>query len=57
MEKLEEILEIGGTKKEILFLVISGGALLISLFDLLPLRSQNNYILRKYMRIVCRKIN
>ena len=33
-EKLEKLLEIGGTKKDILFLVISGIALLCSLFKL-----------------------
>lgn len=37
MKKLEHILELGGTKKEITLLVISGIALIISLFDLLPL--------------------
>lgn len=36
-EKLEELLELGGTKKDIVLLVISGAALLISIFDLLPL--------------------
>lgn len=36
MEKLEEILEWGGTKKEITLLVISGLALLASIFDWLP---------------------
>ena len=34
MEKLEHILELGGTGKDIILLVISGVALLISLFDL-----------------------
>lgn len=33
MKKLEELLEIGGTKKDITLLVISGIALLISIFD------------------------
>ncbi len=37
MEKLEQVLELGGTKKDITLLVISGIALIISLFDLLPL--------------------
>ena len=37
MEKLEEFLEIGGTKKDIAFLVISGIALLVSMLDLIPL--------------------
>lgn len=35
--KLEHLLELGGTKKDITLLVISGIALIISLFDLLPL--------------------
>ena len=37
-DKLEELLEFGGTKRDILFLVISAVALLISIFDteLLP---------------------
>lgn len=37
-DKLEQLLEFGGTKRDILFLVISGIALLISIFDkeLLP---------------------
>lgn len=37
VEKIEGILEIGGAKKDITFLVISGIALLVSIFDLLPL--------------------
>lgn len=37
MEELEHILELGGTKKDIILLVLSGGALIISLFELLPL--------------------
>lgn len=37
IEKLEELLELGGTKRDITFLVISGIALLISIFDLIPL--------------------
>ena len=37
MEKLEHFLELGGTKKDITFLILSGIALLVSLFDLLPL--------------------
>ena len=36
MKKLEELLEIGGTKKDITFLVISGIALLCSIFNLIP---------------------
>ena len=36
-EKLERFLEWGGTVKEVIFLVISGISLLISIFDLLPL--------------------
>ena len=37
MEKVEEFLSIGGTKKDITLLVISGAALLLSIFDLIPL--------------------
>lgn len=37
IEKLEELLELGGTKRDIVFLIISGIALLISIFDLIPL--------------------
>lgn len=29
MQKLEELLELGGTKRDIIFLVISGAALLL----------------------------
>ena len=36
MEKLEQLLEAGGTKKDITFLVISAVSLIISIFDLLP---------------------
>lgn len=36
-EKIEAFLELGGTKKDILFLVISGIALIISIFDWVPL--------------------
>ena len=37
IKKLEELLELGGTKRDIVFLIISGIALLISIFDLIPL--------------------
>ena len=37
MEKLEQLLEAGGTKKDITFLVISAVSLIVSIFDLLPL--------------------
>lgn len=37
IEKTENLLEIGGTKKDITLLVISGIALLVSIFDLVPL--------------------
>lgn len=37
VEKLEKLLELGGNKRDILFLIISGIALLISIFDLIPL--------------------
>ena len=39
MEKLEHFLELGGTKKDITLLVISGIALIISIFDLTLCRS------------------
>lgn len=35
--KLEHFLELGGIKKDIIFLIISGISLIISIFDLLPL--------------------
>ena len=37
VEKVEHILELGGTKKDIAFLIVSGIALLISLLDWIPL--------------------
>ena len=37
MEKLEHFLELGGTKKDITLLVISSVALIVSIFDLVPL--------------------
>ena len=37
MEKPEHFLELGGTKKDITLLVISGIALIVSIFDLVPL--------------------
>ena len=37
MKKLEDILAWGGTKKDVVFLIISGLALLISIFNLVPL--------------------
>ncbi len=37
MEKLESLLEWGGVRRDIIFLVIGGISLLISIFDLLPL--------------------
>ena len=37
MEKLESLLELGGTKKDIVFLILSSLALLVSIFRLLPL--------------------
>lgn len=37
IEKLENILEWGGIKKEIIFLLLSGFSLIVSIFDLLPL--------------------
>ncbi len=37
MEKLEELLEGGGIKRDIVFLILSGLALIASMFDFLPL--------------------
>ena len=37
IEKAEHLLEVGGMKKDITFLIISGIALIISIFDLIPL--------------------
>lgn len=37
IEKLEQFMELGGLKKEVVFLIFSGISLLISLFDLVPL--------------------
>ncbi|MGI6009946.1 MAG: heavy metal translocating P-type ATPase [Ruminococcus sp.] len=37
MEKLEEFLELGGIKKDVALLIISGIALIFSIFDILPL--------------------
>lgn len=37
ISKLESLLELGGTKKDIVLLIISGIALLISFFDFIPL--------------------
>ena len=37
MEKLEELLEWGGTKRDIVFLLISAVALIVSIFHLVPL--------------------
>ena len=36
MKKLEELLEWGGVKKDITFLIISGIALLLSIFKVIP---------------------
>ena len=37
MKQLEKFLEWGGTRREIFCLILSGLALLLSMFDLLPL--------------------
>lgn len=37
MEKIEELLEAGGIKKDVVLLALSGAALLISIFDRIPL--------------------
>ena len=37
IEKVEEFMELGGMKKDVIFLVLSGIALIMSIFDLVPL--------------------
>ena len=37
MQKIEMLMEIGGTKKDIAFLALSGTALVCSMFHLFPL--------------------
>ena len=37
LKKIESFLELGGVKKEIVLLAVSGAALIVSIFDLLPL--------------------
>ena len=37
IKKAEALMEIGGTKKDILFLIIGGLSLIVSIFDLIPL--------------------
>ena len=37
VEKIEKLLELGGRKKDIVFLIISGASLIVSIFDLIPL--------------------
>ena len=37
IEKAEYLLELGGTKRDIIFLIISGAALIISIFNLITL--------------------
>lgn len=37
VEKIEKLLELGGRKKDIAFLIISGASLIVSIFDLIPL--------------------
>ena len=44
IEKLEELLELGGTKRDIVFLIISGSALLISIFAFIPLPFNAFYV-------------
>lgn len=36
MEKMEWFLELGGTKRDIMFLILSGIALIISIFKMIP---------------------
>lgn len=44
IEKFERILEFGGTKRDIAFLIISGIALLNSIFDIIPLPFSSSWI-------------
>lgn len=44
MEKLSIFLELGGTKKDIALLVISGIALIVSIFDLVPLSFDASWV-------------
>ena len=44
VKKAERLLELGGTKKDITLLVISGIALLISIFDIIPLPFDASWI-------------
>ena len=37
VKRLESLLELGGIKKDIIFLIISGAAVLLSLLDVRPL--------------------
>ena len=43
MKKLEGLMEIGGTKKDITFLIISGIALLCSIFDFVKLETPRKF--------------
>lgn len=44
MEKLEKLLVWGGTKRDIVFLILSAVALIVSIFDLLPLPFDASWI-------------
>ena len=44
IEKIEEIMDFGGTKKDILFLIVSAFALFISIFDLFSLPFDTTWI-------------
>ena len=37
IEKLEAFMELGGVKKDVIFLALGGVSLIVSLFDLIPL--------------------
>ena len=50
MEKLEHFLELGGTKKDITLLVISGIALIVSIFDLVPFATTRLYSASQFER-------
>ena len=44
MERIEAFLDWGGTKKDIVCLVVSAAALIISIFDLIPLPFDAAYV-------------
>lgn len=70
IEKLEWVAEWGGTKKDIVYLILSGISLLLSIFGVpMPVnpawvaiilqrtKSQTNSAFATYMPVVCRRIS